>query len=67
MEERLIDLESRLAFQDEAIEHLTATLLGQEKAMAELRAEVERLKQLVVQLAPSQVGERGDEPPPPHY
>ncbi len=67
MEQRLIDLESRLAFQDEAIEHLTATVLTQEKALAELQAEVARLKQLMIQLAPSQVGDRAEEPPPPHY
>ena len=67
MEERLIDLESRLAFQDEAIEHLTATLLSQEKSLAELQAEVQRLKELVIQLAPAQVGQPADEPPPPHY
>jgi SlyX protein len=66
MEERLVDLETRLAFQDQALEHLTAAVLDQGQALRELRAEVERLRRLLMQLAPSQVGERSEEPPP-HY
>ena len=67
LEQRLVELESRLAFQEEAIERLTRTAVHQDKALAGLRAELERLRGLLAQLSPPPVGEDGEEPPPPHY
>ncbi len=67
MQERLDDLETRLAFVDEAVSTLTDAdttqsrrLLALEQAVRDLRAELSSMR--------SAVGhDARDEPPPPHY
>lgn len=67
MDDALVDLQTRLAYQDDEIKQLTDRLLEQRRELDELRLDVERLKELVRSLAPSQVDGISDEPPPPHY
>ena len=67
MEERVIDLESRFAFQEEAIDELTRTVLGLRKELDQMTLEIERLKQQLKEAAPSAVVPQEQEPLPPHY
>ena len=68
MQEQLEDLQVRAAHQELAIEALNATVARQDRLIAELREELERLRQMVSELKPSPLGaDIADEPPPPHY
>jgi len=62
----LNDLQSRLTYQEDDIKQLSRQVMRQQQELEGLKREVARLKELVVELAPSQTG-AADEPPPPHY
>lgn len=65
---RIEDLESRLAFQEQALETLSQALFSAQQANERLTVQVEWLS-----ARSRELGERlpdmpsGDEPPPPHY
>ncbi|MGA7802398.1 MAG: SlyX family protein [Gammaproteobacteria bacterium] len=67
MEQRITDLEVRLSYQEAAIDELTRTTLGQRQTIEALRAELEQIKSLLRELAPSAVAPVSEETPPPHY
>lgn len=67
MEERFIDLETRLAFQEDAIHSLSNTVGLQQRTIDELVAEIRALKTQMRQMASSPVADRSEETPPPHY
>lgn len=66
VEARLADLEGRFAFLDDLVEQLGDVITGQQRAIDELRDELQRTREA---LEAAQPGEEGDrpEPPPPHY
>lgn len=66
MEERLIDLETRLAFQEDAIQELNTVVADQQRLITTLRLELDGLKARLRELTPSPI-DGGAEPPPPHY
>ena len=72
LEQRLVDLETRLAFQEQALQELSDALAEarQEEGRNALRLHraLEELRQLRSALAASPVtGDAASEPPPPHY
>ncbi len=67
MEERFVDLETRLAFQEEAIDTLNRTLAAQQQVMAALGDQVAELSRTLRQLAGSPVAAGSADEPPPHY
>ena len=72
LEQRLIDLETRLAFQEQALLDLSDALAAarNEEASNALRLHraLEELRQLRSAMAASPVtGDAASEPPPPHY
>lgn len=67
MENRLEDIETRVAYQEAAIEELTQTSLAQQQTIEELRAQIDYLKSLLKDLTPSAVAPMSEETPPPHY
>jgi len=67
MENRLIELETRLAFQDNTLQELNAVVVRQQREIDTLTREIEALKAQIRTLAPEMVGSRADEAPPPHY
>ena len=67
MESRIEDLEIRSAHIEAEHEELTRTLLAQQKSIDELRVQIEYLKSMLKDLAPSAVASRAEETPPPHY
>lgn len=66
MENRLIELETRLAFQDEAWQTLNTVVVRQNAEIAALAREIEALKAQLRALATTSEANRADEPPP-HY
>lgn len=72
LEQRLVDLETRLAFQEHALQELSDALAAarSEEAANALRLHwaLDELRQLRRALAASPVtGDTASEPPPPHY
>ena len=67
LNERIEQLESRLAFQDDTIEILNQALTLQQQDLDKLRHQmsllINRMKEMVV----SQVASQSEETPPPHY
>ena len=68
MTDPIEDLQVRIAHQDLAIEVLNETVMRQDQMLSDLQAEVTRLRERLLALQPSPLGENaGPEPPPPHY
>jgi len=67
MENRIIDLESKLAFQDETINELNEVITDQQNQLDELREEIRLLNLRIVSVAESANVSEEKEPPPPHY
>jgi len=67
MEERINDLESRIAFQDAAIDELNRTVMEQQQHLDALLLKVEHLQDKLKAIAPSPLDSSDPEPPPPHY
>ena len=66
LQERVTDLESRLAFQDDTIETLNDILVAQQRAVERLQLQMtallKRQEEMVGQFETSE-----EEAPPPHY
>jgi SlyX protein len=67
MEEGLVDLQSRLAFQEDTLDQLNRVVAAQQRRIDELQGQVDDLKQQLRSLAPSPAADARSEPPPPHY
>ena len=66
-EEQLIDLQSRLAFQEDIIDEVNNTLGLQANEITELQQEIKELKRQLRALTPSNIASESEETPPPHY
>ena len=64
LEQRLIELETRAAYQERMLDELHEVLTAHTRELAALRAEIQRIQQ---QLADLPLRRPEDEPPPPHY
>ena len=67
MENKIINLESKLAFQDEAINELNEVITDQQQQLNQLREEIRLLNLRIVSVAESSGTSEEKEPPPPHY
>lgn len=67
LEERLTEIESRVAFQDDTIQQLNDVIVRQQQDIEQLTEELQLLKQQMQALAPSLVVDQAQETPPPHY
>ena len=67
VELRLMELETRVAFQDDALMTMSDEIVRQQRDIERLQLQLAALARRQEDLA-GQVGEPlGDEPPPPHY
>lgn len=72
LEQRLVDLETRLAFQEHALAELSDALAAarteETRTALLLNRTLEELRQLRLAMSTAPVtGDPGSEPPPPHY
>ena len=67
MEDRIAELESKLAFQDHTIEQLNTVVTQQQQQIDQLLLVVEELKQRIESLREATVIPQAEEKPPPHY
>lgn len=66
MESRLAEIEAKLSFSEELLEELNRTVYRQQLQIAQLRQELDTLRQHVRSVLPVEVKNPGDETPP-HY
>jgi SlyX protein len=67
MNERLTELEVRVAFQEKTIQDLNEVVTDQQRQIDRLTRELEAIKSRLAALAPSMVIPQDEEKPPPHY
>ncbi|MDX9664898.1 SlyX family protein [Pseudomonas sp. P5_152] len=66
LEERVMDLESRLAFQDDAIEAMNDVLVTQQRVVERLQLQMSALLKRQEEMA-GQFETFEEDAPPPHY
>lgn len=66
-EERFVDMETRLAFLEDAQQQLSDVIARQEKEIEALNRRVVALGEQLREVAPNLIADAADEPPPPHY
>ena len=66
-DDRLTELETRVAFQDHTIGELNDVVTGQSQRIAHLERELTVLKTQMKTMAPSLIASASEETPPPHY
>lgn len=66
LEQRITDLEARLAFQDDTIQTLSDVLFAQQRTVERLQAQLGVLARRQEDIQGRMGGEE-DEAPPPHY
>lgn len=67
MDEHIVDLQTRLAFQDGLLEELNQVITNQQKQIDRLELMITGLKAQIESLQHTQMMRQSDEPPPPHY
>ncbi|KPK14176.1 MAG: hypothetical protein AMJ67_16575 [Betaproteobacteria bacterium SG8_41] len=67
MNERFVDLEARLAFQERALQELNDVVVRQQRDIDRLTRELETLRTQVRSVMPAFVVPPSEETPPPHY
>ncbi|MBY4679004.1 SlyX family protein [Marinobacterium arenosum] len=65
--DRMAEMETRIAFQEDAIDKLSDIVARQERELAQLTEMVKLLNRQLKQLDLSHQRQPSDEPPPPHY
>lgn len=67
MQDDIIDLQTRLAFQDGLLEQLNDEVTSQQKQIERLETTITGLKSQIENVQHTQLMGQGEEPPPPHY
>ncbi len=67
LEEKIISLESRLAFSEDLINGLNAAIAGQNKEINGLKLYCKELKKKLDELAENDGSDLGPDQKPPHY
>lgn len=65
LEDRIVELESRQAFQDDTIQALNDALVEQQKLIERLQLHMQAIAKRQDEVSP--FGSSQDEAPPPHY
>lgn len=66
LDNRVVELETRLAFQDDTIQALNDVVVTQQRQMERLQAQMAALIKRQEEMAPPDDG-FGEDSPPPHY
>lgn len=67
MHDEIVDLQTRLSFQDGLLEELNTIVTNQQQQIDRLANTVKTLKAQLESLQHTQMVAQGSEPPPPHY
>lgn len=67
MENRVIELENKLIFQEQTVNELNDVITDQQQQIDQLREEIRLLSLRIASVAQSNIVSEEKEPPPPHY
>ena len=67
MEKRLTELESRIAFQEDAIQKLNDVVVQQQHLIDQIAIKQKILQEQLTAIEPSLLADQEHETPPPHY
>lgn len=67
MTDDIVELQTRLAFQDGLLEELNHVVTSQQQQIDRLENTVKALKSQMESMQQTQLVQQGNEPPPPHY
>jgi len=67
MDDRLVDLETRLAFQEHTLQELSQALYEHQRLIDQLTRRLEAAEARLKSIAASPVASPAEETPPPHY
>jgi len=67
MDDRIVDLETRLAFQEDAIQQLSDVVAEQQCEIDRLLRDLRVMQAQLRQAMPADVALQAEETPPPHY
>jgi SlyX protein len=67
LENQVVDLETKVAFQDDTIEQLNEALSNQQLTMDQLSFKVDHMMDKMKSIEPSNIAKPEEETPPPHY
>ena len=67
LEQRLTELEVRIAFLDQTVQALDTTVAAQDRLLDDLKREFARKREELGNVQTSLRDDVRDEPPPPHY
>ena len=67
MEQRLIELETKLAFQETTLHELNDIVTAQQEKIDILQGAIQELHERMISMSEEAVRDLDDEPPPPHY
>lgn len=67
MNEEIVELQSRLAFQEDLLQELNGILVRQQQEIRELQLELGGLRKELRNLSTATGAPPEQEPPPPHY
>ncbi len=67
LQEQIVQLQSRLAFQDDTIEQLNQAITQQQQAMDKLKMQMSFVAKRMKEMNPSLIASMSEETPPPHY
>ena len=67
LDTRIVDLESKVAFQDDTIESLNDALSQQQQQLAQMTYKMNHMVERLKSMQPSNIATQDEEAPPPHY
>lgn len=67
MEDRLIELETRIAFQEDTLSQLNEIVTQQQLTLDRVLRELTELRRMMHAITPSHIADASEETPPPHY
>jgi SlyX protein len=67
LEQRLTELETRIAFLDQTVQSLDATVAAQDRILQDLQRQIAQFRGELGRVNALLASDAQDEPPPPHY
>ncbi|MFY1027721.1 SlyX protein [Actinobacillus seminis] len=67
LEQRIIELEMKVAFQEKNVDDLNQSLVEQQLIIEKMQLQIRYLASKLKDMQPSNIASQAEETPPPHY
>lgn len=67
LEQRIIELEMKVAFQEKNVDDLNQSLVEQQLIIEKMQLQIRYLASKLKDIQPSNIASQAEETPPPHY